>query len=77
MDEILEKARHTEDTEERKELYHQFELEYMKNPGIVPVAFLEGNYVSIEGLDGLDTTRLLGHHAVGVFWNVEEWTLNK
>ncbi|MDD7389475.1 MAG: ABC transporter substrate-binding protein [Lachnospiraceae bacterium] len=77
VDEILEKARHTEDTEERKELYHQFELEYMKNPGIVPVAFLEGNYVSIEGLDGLDTTRLLGHHAVGVFWNVEEWTLNK
>lgn len=77
VDEILEKARHTEDPEERKELYHQFELEYVQHPGIVPVAFLEGNYVSIDGLDGLDTTRLLGHHAVGVFWNVEEWTLNK
>ncbi|OLA07413.1 MAG: hypothetical protein BHW12_06470 [Coprobacillus sp. 28_7] len=55
----------------------EFEVTYMKNPGIVPIAYLDGNYVSIDKLDGLDTTRLLGHHAVGVFWNVEEWTLNE
>ncbi|MCI9470842.1 MAG: ABC transporter substrate-binding protein [Lachnospiraceae bacterium] len=77
VDEILEKARHSTDDGERRELYHEFELEYAKNPGIVPVVFLEGNYVSVDALDGLDTTRLLGHHAVGVFWNVEEWTLNR
>ena len=77
VDELLMKARHTDNEEERKELYKEFEVTYMKNPGIVPIAYLDGNYVSIDKLDGLDTTRLLGHHAVGVFWNVEEWTLNE
>ncbi|MDO5411057.1 MAG: ABC transporter substrate-binding protein [Lachnospiraceae bacterium] len=77
VDEILEKARHTEDVNRRKEFYHEFEMEYAKNPGVVLIAYLDGNYVGIEGLKGLDTTRLLGHHAVGVFWNVEEWTLDK
>lgn len=77
VDELLMKARHTDNEEERKELYKEFEVTYMKNPGIVPIAYLDGNYVSVDKLDGLDTTRLLGHHAVGVFWNVEEWTLNE
>jgi peptide/nickel transport system substrate-binding protein len=77
VDKILEEARHTEDESKRKELYQQFEEVYAQNPGIVEIAFLEGNYVSIKGLTGLDTTRVLGHHAVGVFWNVEEWTLTK
>ena len=46
-------------------------------PGVILTAYLDGNYVSIKGLSGLDTTRLLGHHAVGVMWNIEEWTLSK
>jgi peptide/nickel transport system substrate-binding protein len=77
VDELLEKARHTENPDERKELYHQFEKVYAENPGIVLIAFLDGNYVSIKGLSGLDTTRVLGHHARGVMWNIEDWTLNR
>lgn len=77
VDEILTEARHEKNDDKRKELYHEFEKEYAQNPGVVLVAFLDGNYVSIAGLDGLDTTRILGHHAVGVMWNIEDWTLNK
>ena len=33
------------------------------------------DYVGVSGLDGLDTTRVLGHHSVGVMWNIEDWTL--
>ena len=41
------------------------------------VAYLQGDYVGVSGLDGLDTTRVLGHHSVGVMWNIEDWTITK
>ncbi|MDO5136732.1 MAG: ABC transporter substrate-binding protein [Eubacteriales bacterium] len=77
VDELLAKGRHATTEEERLEAYHDFEAAYAQMPGVVLVAFLDGNYVSIAGLEGLDTTRVLGHHAVGVMWNIEDWTLNK
>jgi peptide/nickel transport system substrate-binding protein len=77
IDDLMGKARHSKDPAERKKLYSQFEEAYAKAPGTVLVAFLNGNYVSIDGLDGLDTGRVLGHHAVGVFWNVEKWTIKR
>ena len=77
IDELLKKGRHTKDPGERKKIYAQFEEIYAKRPGTLLVAFLNGNYVGIEGLDGLDTGRVLGHHAVGVFWNVENWVLKR
>ena len=77
VDELLEKARHETNPEKRKAIYWEFEKVYSETPGVVVVAYLDGNYVSIAGLDGHDTTRVLGHHAVGVMWNIEEWTLSK
>ena len=46
-------------------------------PGYFLVAYLQGDYVGVSGLDGLDTTRVLGHHSVGVMWNIEDWTITK
>lgn len=77
VDELLNAGRYTSDENERKKIYGEFEVAYADQPGIVLIAYLDGNYVSISGLDGLDTTRVLGHHAVGVMWNIEDWTLNK
>ncbi|BBB89441.1 MAG TPA: ABC transporter substrate-binding protein [Methylomusa anaerophila] len=77
VDDILTKARHTKDVNERKALYGEFEVAFAKEPASILIAFLDGNYVGISGLNGLDTTRLLGHHAVGVMWNIENWTLSK
>lgn len=77
VDRLLKEARHTEDPEKRLELYGEFEKVYAEYPGVLLVAYLDGNYVGTSALTGLDTTRVLGHHAVGVMWNIEEWTLNK
>lgn len=75
IDEILTLARHTEEPEKRLALYGDFEVEYARNPGILLIAYLKGNYVSTDRLTGPDITRILGHHAAGIFWNMEEWTI--
>jgi ABC-type dipeptide transport system, periplasmic component len=75
VDDLLTKARHEKDVAARKDLYGQFEVAFAKQPASVLIAYLDGNYVSISGLEGLNTDRVLGHHAVGVMWNIEDWTL--
>ncbi|KIR03372.1 Oligopeptide ABC transporter, periplasmic oligopeptide-binding protein OppA [Lachnospiraceae bacterium TWA4] len=77
VDKLLTEGRHAASDEDRQKAYSEFEKVYAQAPGVVLVAFLEGNYVSTKALDGLDTTRVLGHHSVGVLWNIENWTLNK
>ena len=77
VDRLLNEGRHTQSPDQRKEIYGQFEEVYAQAPGILLVAYLDGNYVGISGVDGLDTTRVLGHHSVGVMWNIEEWTINR
>lgn len=77
VDKLLNDGRHSKSEDERKKIYAEFEEVYTQEPGVVVVAFLDGNYVSTDKLSGLDTTRLLGHHAVGVMWNIEDWTLSK
>jgi len=77
VDDLLTQARHSKDVNERKSLYGKFEVAFAQEPASVLIAYLDGNYVGISGLQGLDTTRVLGHHAVGVMWNIEDWTLSK
>lgn len=77
VDKYLEEGRYGKTTDERKKAYGEFEVAYSKAPSIVLVAYLQGNYVGVSGLKGPDTTRTLGHHAVGVMWNIEEWTLSR
>ena len=77
VDRILEEGRHEKDSAKRKEIYGEFEKAYAKKPGILLVSYLQGNYVGTNKLSGPDTTRVLGHHAVGVMWNIEDWTINK
>ena len=77
VDELLKQGRTTEDPAERKKIYGDFEVAYAERPGHLLVAYLNGNYVGIPGLRGLDTSRVLGHHAVGVMWNIDDWTLTR
>lgn len=77
VDELLKEGRHAKSEAERKDAYQKFETAYAENPGQILIAYLDGNYVAVKGVEGLDTTRVLGHHAVGVMWNIEEWTINR
>lgn len=76
-DRLLAEGRHTADENQRKAIYGQFEVAYAKKPGVLLVAYLDGNYVGNKAVDGLNTSRVLGHHAVGVMWNIEEWTIKR
>lgn len=76
-DRLLTAGRRTADPKERSKIYAQFEQVYAADPACVPLVYLEGNYAASEALQGLNTQRVLGHHAAGVFWNAEEWTLHK
>lgn len=75
VDAALAKARATYDVNERKAAYNEFQELWAANPAYIMVAYLDGNYVAAKKVKGLDTQRILGHHAVGVFWNVEDWDI--
>ncbi len=75
VDELLESARHETDANKRKELYGEFEEAFSQEPGSILICYLDAFYVSDAGIKGIDTNRLLDHHARGILWNVEEWTL--
>lgn len=77
VDDLLGKGRAAVDPEDRRALYGRFEEVYARRPGQLLIAYLNGNYVSVPALRGLDAARLLGHHAVGVMWNIEDWTLER
>lgn len=77
VDRLLKEARHTADTAKRVQLYGEFEQVYAQHPNVLLVAYLDGNYVSNKLVKGLDTKRVLGHHAVGVMWNIEDWTIDR
>lgn len=77
VDRLLEEGRHTENETERRAIYGEFEEVYAQDPGVLLVAYLNGNYVGSRAVNGLDTSRVLGHHAVGVMWNIEEWTIDR
>lgn len=77
VDALLRAGRRTDDPAKRTAIYGEFEKAYARRPGHLLLVYLDGNYVGTDGLSGPDTRRVLGHHAVGVMWNIEEWTISR
>lgn len=77
VDAALEAARSSYDPAVRKQKYNDFQQAWAKNPAYIMIAYLEGNYVANKKVTGLSTDRILGHHAVGVFWNIEDWDIQQ
>lgn len=76
-DKYLIQAREELDINKRKLAYANFQKEWADNPAYIMIAYLKGNYVATPALKGLSTERILGHHAVGVMWNIEDWYLER
>ena len=76
VDELLKKGRATEDPAQRKAIYGQFEEAYAERPGHLLVAYLNGNYVSIAGLQGL-IPRASRPPCRGRHVEHRDWTLNR
>lgn len=77
VDEYLSLARQTSDTAERAKYYALFQEELARNPAFTFFCYVDANYVGIAGLQGISEETIMGHHGVGIFWNVNEWTIQK
>ena len=75
VDEWLKKARQTDDDAERAEYYKQFQIAMAKAPAYTFFCYIGGMFVADNAVKGIDTNTVLGHHAVGIFWNITEWTM--
>lgn len=77
VDEYLTLARQSEDPVERKEYYNKFQEELAKDPAYAFICYIDANYVAKASIQGIAADTVMGHHGVGIFWNVHEWTISQ
>lgn len=77
IDELLEKARSTEDDKERLKYYKEFQEEMTNDMPYTFISYIDSIYAANDDLQGLSTETVLGHHGVGIFFNVDEWKITE
>ena len=75
VDQYLTEARQSDDPEVRKEAYDKFQVELAKDPAFAFICYIDANYVAKADIQGIDPDTIMGHHGVGIFWNVADWTI--
>lgn len=74
IDELLQKARETDNNEERIKYYNEFQDEMIKAMPYTFISYIDAIYIGKSDVKGLTKETVLGHHGVGIFWNIEDWT---
>lgn len=74
VDELLKSARSTSDETQRKQYYLDFQRELAADPPYTFLAYADATYVANKSISGIDPDVVLGHHGVGIFWNISDWT---
>lgn len=77
VDRLLAAARHTTDDSQRRKLYGQFQEEMTKAMPYTFIAYVDADYAVRKGISGITPDTVLGHHGVGVFWNIAQWRMGK
>ena len=77
VDEALKKARETTVESERAQYYADFQEALAKEPAYTFFCYIDAMYVSDGSVCGISEDTVLGHHGVGIFWNVCEWTMDE
>ncbi len=77
VDQYLIQARQSDDPAVRAEAYGKFQEELAKDPAYAFICYVDADYVAVDGLAGISPDTVMGHHGVGIFWNVTEWTMTK
>lgn len=72
---MLKDARHTENQEKRKALYQEFQEEMTKAMPYTFIAYVDADYAIKKNITGITEKTVLGHHGVGVFWNIADWKI--
>ena len=77
VDKYLIEARQTDDRKKRAEAYDKFQEALANDPAFAFICYVDADYVAISGLEGIVPDTVMGHHGVGIFWNVTEWSIAK
>lgn len=75
VDRLLQQARETDQQEERRLAYQQFQQVLADDPAFTYLAYVDAIYVGNTAIHGITPETVLGHHGVGIFWNLVDWTL--
>lgn len=77
VDRYLTEARQSDDPKVRAEAYDKFQIELAKDPAFAFICYVDANYVADSDIEGIRPDTVMGHHGVGIFWNVTDWVFSK
>lgn len=75
IDVLLQKAREIDNQKERKQLYMKFQEELIKDLPYTFLVYLDAIYAGKKEIKGITPDKVLGHHGVGIFWNIADWDI--
>lgn len=75
VDKYLTLARQYEDQETRAKYYDLFQEELQQDPPYAFICYIDANYVADSDIQGISENTVLGHHGVGIFWNIQDWEI--
>lgn len=75
VDEYLTEARQSDDEQVRARAYDRFQEELAADPPFAFICYVDADYVAVGRLKGISENTVMGHHGVGIFWNVTEWVM--
>ena len=75
VDRWLTEARRSDDPQVRAEAYDRFQAALADEPAFAFLCYVDADYVADNRIRGIDPDTVMGHHGVGIFWNVTEWTM--
>ena len=77
IDQILAAARSTSDEAQRQALYDQFQEAMTEHMPYSFIAYVDADYAMKAQVKGITADTVLGHHGVGVFWNIAQWSIEE
>jgi peptide/nickel transport system substrate-binding protein len=76
VDRLLQEARQLENGDQRAQLYKTFQAEMAADPAYTFIAYIDAIYAGNSNITGVVEEQVLGHHGVGIFWNIYDWEIN-
>lgn len=77
VDKYLTQARRSDDPAVRAAAYDAFQDALAQDPAFSFICYVDADYVASSKVKGIDPDTVMGHHGVGIFWNITEWTLEE
>ncbi len=75
VDQYLTEARQTDDPARRAEAYDRFQEALASDPAYAFICYIDADYVASSRIKGIAPDTVMGHHGVGIFWNITEWSI--